>query len=292
MEKTVEKLQDIVYNTCKNRMKRADFMVEKVLYQHQIYHFGVVNFQHLNIFPTRSAARIPAGCQCALAMVFPYCNKSAFCGNISAYCAVADYHIVVGEQLKSICRQLKEIYPQYRFVPFVDASPVDEVDMCVKAGLGVRGRNSLLITPWWGSFVFIGEILTDMPMECVCREEKGCIGCGRCERACPGGALSGGRVNRDRCASAISQKKGRLSDEETAILKKSGCVFGCDICQTVCPMNKGKECGENMFSGDIISTITRENVENLYKKRAFGFRGLKVLQRNLDILCPPRREDE
>lgn len=265
--------------------------MEKVLSDHQIYHFGCVSFQHLNIFPTRSAARIPQNCTGAIAMIFPYYNKNAFLGNISAYCAVADYHIVVGMQLKSICQDLRAKYPGYRFVPFVDASPVDEVDMCVKAGLGVRGKNSLLITPWWGSYVFIGEILTDMPLDCVCFEEKGCIGCGRCQRACPGGRLSAGKVDKAGCASFISQKKGRLTEEEIGILKKSGSVFGCDVCQKVCPMNRNIQQEENLFSGDIIATVTKENVESLYKQRAFGFRGLKTLQRNLDILYPRENGD-
>ena len=215
-------------------------------------------------------------------MIFPYFNKSAFSGNISAYCAVADYHTVVGMKLKSICHNLVEKYPGYSFVPFVDASPVDEVDMCVKAGLGVKGKNSLLITPQFGSWVFIGEILTDMPFDTVCYEDKGCLDCGLCAKACPGGAVGCGVIT-EKCASHISQKKGELTQEETDILARAHTVFGCDICQTVCPMNKKVEEAPNLFSDDIFSTVTAENVENIYKSRPFGWRGLKVLQRNIEI---------
>lgn len=256
--------------------------MEKVLFAYNIYHFGAVSFQHLNILNVRSKSRIPQNCTGAIAIIFPYYNKNAFGGNISAYCSVADYHTVVGMQLKSICQDLSEKYPDHRFVPFTDASPVDEVDMCVKAGLGVRGKNSLLITPQFGSYVFIGEILTTLPLVTTCYEDTGCLDCGLCRKACPGGAIAGG-VCTEKCASHISQKKGELTDEETAILCRAHTVFGCDICQTVCPMNKGLQQLPNLFSDDILSTITTENVEKIYKSRPFGWRGLKVLQRNLEI---------
>ena len=256
--------------------------MNKILSQHNIYHFGCVSFQHLNILDVRSKARIPQNCTGAIAMIFPYFNKSAFGGNISAYCAVDDYHTVVGMQLKSICEELCEKYPGHSFVPFVDDSPVDEVDMCVKAGLGVRGENSLLITPQFGSYVFIGEILTTLPLETTCFENKGCLSCGLCARKCPGGAISGG-VCTEKCASHISQKKGELSPEETEILARAHTVFGCDVCQTVCPMNRDIQPADNLFSDNILSTVTVENVENIYKSRPFGWRGLKVLQRNIEI---------
>ena len=109
-----------------------------------------------------------------------------------------------------------------------------------------------------------------------------CIDCGLCAKACPGGAIGCGVIT-EKCASHISQKKGELTLEETDILARAHTVFGCDICQTVCPMNKKVEEAPNLFSDDIFSTVTAENVENIYKSRPFGWRGLKVLQRNMEI---------
>lgn len=258
--------------------------MEKVLFEHKIYHFGYVSFQHLNIFEVRSKARIPENCKTAIAIIFPYYNKNAFGGNISAYCSVQDYHTVIGMQLKSICEDLKTKYPENNFAYFTDSSPVDEVDMCVKAGLGVKGRNSLLITPKFGSYVFIGEILTDREVDnTTCYENKGCLNCGLCERMCPGSAIEKFHINKDLCASNLTQKKGELTDKEEKIIANAHTVFGCDICQLSCPMNRRIEEIDNLFSEDILSTVTEKNVENIYKSRRFGWRGLKVLQRNLEI---------
>lgn len=265
--------------------------MKKVMESFDLAGFSFVSFQHLNIFDVRSKQRIPQNAKTAIAIIFPYYNKSASRGNVSAYCAVADYHIVVMEQLKSIICALQEKYPQHSFVPFVDSSPVDEVDMAVKAGLGAKGENSLLITEKWGSFVFIGEILTDLEWDTTLCDYTYCAGCGLCAESCPGGAICKGEgtanINRENCASFISQKKQDLTKEQTSILRRAKTVFGCDICQKVCPHNRevlaDKRAEENLFSGDILHTVTMENVEGVYKDRPFGFRGLRVLQRNLEI---------
>ncbi len=257
--------------------------MKELLKKYGITDYGFVDFNSLKTFNVRSISRIPSGCRTAVAMIFPYYNREAFKGNISAYCSVEDYHIVVGDLLKKICREAREKWPEYSFEPFVDSSPIDEVDMCVKAGLGVRGVNSLLISPKYGSYIFIGEILTDMELPTEDRTHTGCLNCGRCVAACPGKAISENGVDRARCASFISQKKGELTREEEQILRSAGTVFGCDICQKVCPMNRKAEAFSNLFSENIINLVTEENVEGLYKKRAFGFRGLKVLKRNLEI---------
>ena len=257
--------------------------MEAILKSYNPAAFGCVSFQHLNFFEVRSKARLPQNSRAAIAIIFPYYNKNATEGNISAYCAVEDYHIVVMEQLKSICTDLKAAYPFHCFEPFADASPIDEVDMAAKAGLGVKGDNSLLITEKWGSWVFIGEIVTDMDIPTVLYPVKSCAQCGRCRAACPGGAVKDGAVNKERCASHISQKKGELTAEETAILKKAKTVFGCDICQQVCPHNRNVEQGDNLFSQNIMNTLEKDTVAQIYKSRAFGFRGLKTLERNLEI---------
>lgn len=258
--------------------------MQDIIKNYNIGQYSTISFQHLNIFDTRSKQRLPENSKTAIAFVFPYFNKNAFMGNVSAYCSVPDYHIVAMKQLKSICEELKTKYPEYSFVPFVDASPIDEVDMAAKSGLGVVGENSLLITEKWGSYIFIGEIITDMEMETVLYEKKSCMKCGLCKKHCPGKAINNGIVDKEKCASHISQKKRDITDWQFEILKRANTVFGCDICQKVCPHNKNIDQSENMFSDDIVNTVTEQMLKDTsYKQRAFGFRGMKVLERNLQI---------
>lgn len=264
--------------------------MEDIIKSYKNIDFGAVNFKHLNILNTRSRVRIPQNAASVFAFIFPYGNKKAFGGNISCYCAVQDYHIIVIQQLKSICEKLQNKYPQHSFVPFCDASPIDEVDMAVKAGLGVKGKNSLLITKKWGSFVFIGEIVTDLEYNCTLKEYSFCSGCNLCVKSCPGSAIKDGAVDREKCASFISQKKQELTEEQYGILKKAHTVFGCDICQNVCPHNKNIILDDNLFSNDIINIILNDDIEKIYKDRAFGFRGLNVLKRNLDIYNGSEKE--
>ena len=96
---------------------------------------------------------------------FPYAVKDLPKRNISRYAIVADYHIVAMEMLNSISEQLMLEFPGFQFEPFVDNSPIREVHAAVLAGIGVLGKNALLIHPQYGSYVFIGEIVTDLALE-------------------------------------------------------------------------------------------------------------------------------
>lgn len=108
------------------------------------------------------------------------------------------------------------------------------------------------------------------------------MGCMECMSACPVGAITGKEIIKEKCLSFLSQKKGELDEETKALIEKTGCAWGCDICQKVCPYNKNAEITPiKEFIGTAVPFVTKETeIEN----RAFSWRGRAVIERNLDIL--------
>ena len=232
----------------------------------------------------RSVSRLPSSPTIILAGLFPYFAGQGG-GNLSLYSAVADYHTVAGELLQSACRRLKQLFPKNEFVPFVDASPIDEVTAALRCGLGVRGKNGQLITKEYGSLVFIGEIVSDVELEAEDSAESFCERCGACVAACPTGALGTEGFSRELCRSHFSQKKGSLSEWEQSQIKDGGLAWGCDICTLACPHNKSPALTPvEGFLHSVQNSLTQENLPELMKNRAFGWRGEAVLRRNLSLL--------
>ena len=223
--------------------------------------------------------------------VFPYLTQSGE-GNISLYARGEDYHRVIGRKLEQEALALGERYPGSSFVPFVDASPFPEVRAAAMAGLGVIGRHNLLITPRWGSYVFIGVIATDLERASEHLPMQSCIGCSACTDACPGGALTDGGFDALACLSDITQRKGQLSERESALIRACNTAWGCDICQSVCPMNNSAALTDIAeFGSDLICTLipadippTQAEFKRTYGARAFSWRGRAPIARNLELL--------
>lgn len=232
----------------------------------------------------------------AIVCLFPYyCGDRD--GNLSLYARGLDYHSVIKEKLLPVCEYIKGLAPDTKCEIFADIGPEIDRDLAYKAGLGFYGKNRMLINDDFGSYFFIGYILTDLPLDADKPLDKNCMGCNKCVESCIGGALSDGFCL-EKCASHISQKKGDLTESEIAIIKKTGLIWGCDTCQRVCPHNNITPHPMKEFSEDMIDTLKREDIENLsnkeflskYKNRAFSWRGKNVLLRNIDILQSVKRK--
>lgn len=256
--------------------------------------YGFSSFDDVKnrLLPCRAASRIPENAQTVMSVLFPYYLGEEYYenSNVSRYAVSADYHIITKKITDEILLRLREAYPENVFEAFVDNSPFPEVACAVKAGLGCRGLNGLFITEKYGSWVFLGEIVTDKYFKPYDGERKKCLSCGVCVRECPTGALSDGRVNSEKCLSFLSQKKGELSPEVAEKMAKYNCVWGCDICQRGCPMNiKAETTPIREFFDTAEPTVeSGVNVEG----RAFAWRGSKVIERNIESVKKIKNKKE
>ncbi len=248
--------------------------------------WGICNYSDIkeNLIKCRAQNRLPEKPESVIVACFPYLlsEDNYTDSNISKYAVVTDYHDVAISRLQKACDELAKLCPQNSFVPFADNSPIPEVRAAVLADLGVKGENSLLITKEYGSYVFLGEIVTDLPLEAAKSKMNFCFRCGKCTAACPAHAISQSGVDGEKCLSAITQKKGVLTDSEKELMIKCGCVWGCDICQDVCPMNKTAATAPVAeFTANPIPMLTTETE---LEGRAYAWRGKKVIERNLSII--------
>lgn len=234
-----------------------------------------------SLLPVRSASRLPQDAKSVIVMLFPYLLEEEYYKNsrLSRFCIPADYHLLCGQMLQEQCDRLQAAFPQNRFASFVDASPIPEVFAAACAGLGVVGKNGLLIHEKYGSWVFIGEIVTDLAIGCEVQPVGSCIGCDACLHACPTGALQNGVVHTDRCLSHISQKK-KLTEEDAQLLKENNTLWGCDRCQTACPMNRrAAPTKYDIFRTTACSVPVENDADRAYAWRKNAvFRNLELLK--------------
>jgi len=163
-------------------------------------------------------------------------------GNVAKYARGEDYHRTVRRHLKRVVEKIRPLAPRgTHFRICVDSAPLLERDVAVRAGLGSLGKNGMLIVPGIGSNVVLGEVLTDAALAptAAARDAEAdlCGGCTACLDSCPTDAfLSPRLLDARRCLSYVTiEKRSPLTAEEEAAL--AGRLFGCDVCQDVCPWN-------------------------------------------------------
>lgn len=210
-------------------------------------------------------------------------------GNISRYARGTDYHLVAKEKMQKIADFLKE--QGFLAECFADTGALNERLLAQLAGIAFIGKNRMAISPRLGSWFFIGYILTDCELEPDGENTGTCAGCGRCIAACPLGALDGEKFCEEKCLSYITQKKGLISGKEADAMRKAKTLWGCDICQEVCPHNRDlPACEIEEFRENLtINLFVDENISNKefcrkYNNKAFAWRGKSVLIRNQKIL--------
>ena len=267
--------------------------IEALFAEEHIHETALLPLSACRVTLPRLLERNAPDAQSVILFLLPYYADTP--ENFSAYAAAEDYHFFVRELAERLIPKLCALFPAYRFSVFTDHSPIDERYAAVLSGLGVFGKNGLLLTEKYASFQFIAEILTDAPTELLGEVKtfdlRSCENCGACLAACPTGILRGAGED---CLSAITQKKGALTDAEKQLMRRYNTAWGCDVCQTVCPYTKrAKQNGSIVtpipfFHQKRMSRLSSQVLNGMddetFQRRAFAWRGKATVERNVAIL--------
>lgn len=205
-------------------------------------------------------------------------------GKISIGAMGKDYHLIIKEKLEYIKYKLN-----IEGDIFVDTGPLVDREVAKRCGLGIIGKSGNIINKKLGSIFFIGYIITNIKLNSnkILYNEDLCKNCNKCIKACPSNSILENGFDYKKCISYLTQKKQLESEIEKTLINRQ--IYGCDICQKVCPYNKGIY-EEYIYDLDIfypniefILNMTNKEFEKTYKKTAAGWRGKKILQRNAII---------
>lgn len=200
-----------------------------------------------------------------------------------------DYHFILRDRLTKLENWLKERVPDVNVKSMVDTGELADRAVAERAGIGWSGKNCSIITPEFGSFVYLGEMITTIPFEADQPIEDRCGECRKCIDACPTGALvQGGQLDSNKCIAFLTQVKGFIPDEYRD--KIGNRLYGCDTCQTICPENKKKDFHfhtEMEPDHEVVKPKLKPllTISNREFKEKFGpisgsWRGKKPIQRN------------
>ena len=168
-------------------------------------------------------------------------------GRIARYAQGRDYHKVMKKRLHELCDALAAEHPGAGFRAFVDTAPVMERELALKAGLGWIGKHTLLIHPRLGSYMLLGGVMTTLEISDAAAkvEPDHCGTCTRCIDACPTEAITAYSVDARRCISYLTiERRGEI--DESLQAKMGEWIFGCDVCQDVCPHNSVRPAGSDV----------------------------------------------
>ncbi|SKC75872.1 tRNA epoxyqueuosine(34) reductase QueG [Maledivibacter halophilus] len=211
-------------------------------------------------------------------------------GNVSKSSWGRDYHLVLKSKMKMLVEYIEKKTKDFQYEYFTDTGPLVDRYLAYKAGIGWYGKNNCIITKEYGSWIFIGYILSNLEININMEESKneGCLNCNNCIKACPTGALMENQLyNPKLCISYLTQTK---EDIDYKLREKMGkSLYGCDICQLVCPYNSNKTTthkefipvGDN-YKPNLLGLLKLSNKEfkKRFEKAALNWRGNKIIKRN------------
>lgn len=213
-----------------------------------------------------------------IALAMPYYQE--YCINwvnefkIARYALGKDYHNVVGNKLQEI---INYIYEKYNALSkfSVDSTPLMEKAIAARAGIGWQGKNSLIISPTLGSFFFLGLIFTELDLQKDNPISNNCGECARCITACPSGAIASEKtIDCNKCLAYWTIEAKDFAPQEIIEVNKDNWLFGCDICQNVCPYNSKLNTEDLIEEFKESSTIRELNLEQIINLDSESFNKL------------------
>lgn len=211
-----------------------------------------------------------------------------------------DYHVLVREKLEQLAAYIDSRMDGARFKLMVDTGELVDRAVAERAGIGWSGKNCSIITPEFGSYVYLGEMITNLPFEPDEPMHDQCGECTKCLDVCPTGALvQPGQLDAQSCIAFLTQTKGFLPDEFRD--KIGNRLYGCDTCQTVCPKNKGMDFRvhpEMEPDPELVKPllvplldISNKDFKEKYGVMSGSWRGKKPIQRNAILALAHFKED-
>jgi len=228
--------------------------------------------------------------------------RDAQTGKISRYAWGDDYHDVVGEKLRSLLAWIREQWPEAEGKACVDIQPVMDKAWAVRAGLGWIGKHSNLITREYGSWVFLGELLLSLELEYDAEQvEDHCGSCTLCLEMCPTQAITEPYVvDSNKCISYATIELREPEIPEEVAENMDGWLYGCDVCQDVCPWNRFEqpstearfEPREGSTSVDLagVLALTPESYSERFRRSPIKRAKLAGLWRNARALIKSNEE--
>lgn len=263
------------------------------------YHAGM-KYMSENTEKRRNVRSILPGAQSIISLGMNYYTgyghsnpDPAAGGKVSRYGWGRDYHLVMWEKLEELKKKMQQADPSCEMVYYVDTGPVMDKAWAVRAGLGWMGKNSNVISRSIGSWFFIATVITNFRFTASAVQTDHCGNCTRCIDACPTGAIiQDGVIDANKCISYLTiENKNEIDDSFSDSF--DGWIFGCDICQEVCPWNAkfASECGKKEFEPvspvlkfDEVECMTNSEFRRRFSESPISRARLKGLRRNAAFL--------
>ena len=258
---------------------------------------GEMSYMERNFDKRLDPRLLVPGCKSVISLLFNYYTKKKpkkdHEPKISSYAYGKDYHLVVKDKLRELLLRIKNLVGDVNGRVFVDSAPVMDRVWAKKSGLGWIGKNTNLISKKTGSFFFIAELILDLELEYDHPTTDHCGSCTACIDSCPTNALATPyQIDATKCISyATIELKNNIPDSFKDNM--SGWIFGCDICQDVCPWNRfSKNHNEPSFKDKKNITdmsksqwedLTKDVFDEVFKDSPIQRTGYNGIKRNIDF---------